>query len=77
MKVYEKVHSPECQTMLAPGPCGSWSKPGLFRISIFWRWMLPSAGAKLIEDVEEALGDLLAIEQVREVCTVHTGPTCR
>ena len=38
--------------------------------------MLPSAGAKLIEDVEEALEDLLAIEQVREVCTVHTGPTC-
>lgn len=61
------IHDTVCKLMLR----WSQSKPGLFKIPAFRRWVVLAAGAELIEDVKRAPDDILSThEATREVCTM-------
>lgn len=48
------------------------TKPGLFKVATFRRWVVVLSGSELIEDVRKATDDVLSnLEPLREVCTAR------
>jgi hypothetical protein len=56
--------------------CESQSRPGLFRIPKFRRWIVFAGGAESIEDIRKAPEGILSAHKPNaEVCTGNTGLT--